>query len=46
MSNRRLAVAAISLLVFAAPVGPSSSRPTEDIDRKVLRIPASQFQVV
>lgn len=46
MSNRRLALTAIALLVAAAPAGPSSSRLTEDIDRKVLPTSASQFQVV
>jgi hypothetical protein len=46
VSARRLVRAAIALLVFAAPAGPSSSRLTENIGRKVLRIPASQFQVV
>jgi hypothetical protein len=45
VSARRLVRAAIALLVFAAPAGPSS-RLTENIGRKVLRIPASQFQVV
>jgi hypothetical protein len=46
VSDRHLVLTAIALLVFAAPAGPSSSRLTEDIDRKVLPIPASQFQVV
>jgi hypothetical protein len=46
VSARRLVRAAITLLVFAAPAGPSSSRLTENVGRKVLRIPASQFQVV
>jgi hypothetical protein len=46
VSNRRLALTAIALLGFAASAGPSFSWLTEDIDRKVLPIPASQFQVV